>query len=145
MSSAKIKRDEDAPRPTAAVRTPDTAGGDLDKRREGMTAWEVRINARSDGGLPGRTSIMKRDMCPTCWDDQQLSVKVTDVVCELPLGLVRRAKEKRIRRKWGQPVGLLFWAKRASIEGFIHPNSTEDLESDNSNPKEVEGRAKLGS
>ena len=78
----------------------------------------------------------------------KISIKilyVTDVVCELPLGLVRRAKEKRIRRKWGQPVGLLFWAKRASIEGFIHPNSTEDLESDNSNPKEVEGRAKLGS
>ena len=42
-----------------------------------MTAWEVRINARSVQ-WPSKYDVdneegMPRNMCPTCWDDQQLS------------------------------------------------------------------------
>ena len=54
----------------------------------------------------------------------------------MPSWFGQRSEGERIRRKWDQPVGLLIGAKRASIEGFIHPNSREDLESDNCNPKD---------
>ena len=74
--SAKIKWDEDAQRPTAAVRRPE---GDLDKRRprRRMTAWEVRINARwpsrydvyTERWREGELEVMK---CPKFGGEQTI-------------------------------------------------------------------------